>query len=57
MKNWTKAVESDLNQVKKAETLLWSVKEGNICPKYADGNPVMASNRSQITVSEATDML
>ena len=57
MKNWTKAIEIDLNQVKKAGTLLWHVKEGNSCPKYADRNPVMASNRSQITVSEATNML
>ena len=57
MKNWTKAIESDLNQVKKAGTLLSCVKEGNSCPKYADRNPVMARYRSQITVSEATDML
>ena len=40
MKNWTKAIESDLNQVKKAGTLLWHVKEGNSCPKYAGRNPV-----------------
>ena len=54
MKSWTKAIESDLNQVKKAGTLFWRVKEGNSCPKYVDRNPVMASNRSQITGSEAT---
>ena len=57
MKSCTKAIESDLNQVKKAGTLFWHVKEGNSCPKYADRNQVMASNRSQITGSEATDML
>ena len=44
MKNWTKAIESDLNQVKKAGTILpccdMSRKE-NCCPKYADRNPAL----------------
>ena len=31
IKNKTKTVESDLNQDKKAKTLLWREKEANIC--------------------------
>ena len=52
IKNWTKTVESDLNQDKKARTLLWREKEANIYKsKYvAHRNPVMASNRLQIAV-------
>ena len=45
MKNWAKAIESDLNQVKKAGTVLLRVKEGNSCPKYTDRNPVQSVKR------------
>ena len=42
MKNWIKAIESDLNQVKNAGTLLWCDRQGReYLSKDADLNPVL----------------
>ena len=52
IKNWTKTVESDLNQDKKLE-LCCDVKRKQIFSKYvADRNPEMARNRLQIAMKQ-----